>query len=103
VEQSLKEKEARSLRTERVEWKESGVLSDNRQYLRVSLSRFAFDICAAPFGKDFFFSWWLMERQPDATLLVGCGAAIVFLAFLATLIRLGGALAGSLIFLIVLA
>lgn len=42
-----------------VEWKESGLGSGKRIYLRVSREGLNFDICAAPFGTGYFFSWWL--------------------------------------------
>jgi hypothetical protein len=42
----------------RVEHKEGGLASANRQYLRMHRGKFAFDICAAPFGTGFFVSWW---------------------------------------------
>ncbi len=43
----------------RVEHKEAGVASAKRVYLRMHRGKFAFDICAAPFGTGFFVSWWL--------------------------------------------
>ncbi len=46
-------------------WKESGFLSGNREYLRVRRGQFVMDICGAPFGKGFFFSWWLGLIQPS--------------------------------------
>lgn len=45
----------------RVEHKEAGLASANRLYLRMQRGKFAFDICAAPFGTGFFISWWLTE------------------------------------------
>jgi len=45
----------------RVEHKEGGLASANRQYLRMHRGKFAFDICAAPFGSGFFVSWWFTE------------------------------------------
>jgi hypothetical protein len=45
----------------RVEHKEAGLASANRLYLRLHRGKFAFDICAAPFGNGFFVSWWLTE------------------------------------------
>jgi len=45
----------------RVEHKEGGLASANRQYLRMHRGKHAFDICAAPFGNGFFVSWWLTE------------------------------------------
>ncbi|MGH7593911.1 MAG: hypothetical protein ACRELE_08695, partial [Gemmatimonadales bacterium] len=29
-------------------------------------------ICGAPFGKDYFFSWWLVRRTPGFAALWGC-------------------------------
>lgn len=42
-----------------VKWKQSGLGSGKRVYLRVSREGLNFDICAAPFGTGYFFSWWL--------------------------------------------
>jgi hypothetical protein len=50
---------------ERIEYSEGGALSDKRQYLRVRRRRDVFDICGAPFGDGFFFSWWLAELKPS--------------------------------------
>ena len=44
----------------RTTWKERGLLSSRREYLRLRQSRCVCDICAAPFGTDFFFSSWLV-------------------------------------------
>lgn len=41
--------------------KEGGLASANREYLRIHRGKHAFDICAAPFGTGFFFSWWFTE------------------------------------------
>jgi hypothetical protein len=40
----------------RVEFAEGGLLSNQRQYLRLMRERLAIDTCAAPFGSHFFFS-----------------------------------------------
>jgi hypothetical protein len=58
VEKVLSVKKA-PIKTERVDWRERGLFSGKRQYLRVSHEQYVFDICAAPFGNDFFWSWWL--------------------------------------------
>jgi hypothetical protein len=63
VEDTLVSKEAPTS-VDRIDWHESGVLSAKREYLRVCYGRYAFEICAAPFGKDYFFSWWLTKRNP---------------------------------------
>jgi hypothetical protein len=41
-----------------------GLLSHNREYLEVTASSLAFYVCAAPFGKNFFISYWLRELPP---------------------------------------
>lgn len=57
----LKDHEMPNARIERTQHKEAGFLSANREYLRIKHGDIVFDICAAPFGKDFFISWWLYE------------------------------------------
>lgn len=45
----------------RTKHKEGGMLSAAREYLRIKHGDIVFDVCASPFGKDFFISWWLYE------------------------------------------
>ena len=89
VEKALKEKEVPDLRMERTLANERGMLSAKREYLRVTYGRLSFDICGAPFGKDFFFSWWLVKRTPGFAALWGCailiGLPFILLAFVATM------------------
>ncbi|MFP5041614.1 hypothetical protein [Parasediminibacterium sp. JCM 36343] len=47
-----------------------GLLSGKREYLRVSTGKYAFDICAAPYGKSFFVSWWLTQSPGWLTELL---------------------------------
>ncbi len=54
----------------RVVHKEGGLFSSNREYLRIKHANLVFDVCAAPFGKDFFISWWLYETEGTATNLL---------------------------------
>jgi hypothetical protein len=67
-----------NLTVSRVEWQESGLGSGKRVYLRVSREGLNFDICAAPFGTGYFFSWWL-ARIPrillDFAVLFGIAIA----------------------------
>jgi hypothetical protein len=56
VEKELKEREVPGLEISRVEFSEGGILSDKRVYLRMIRERLVFDVCAAPFGKAYFFS-----------------------------------------------
>jgi hypothetical protein len=76
VEKALRDKEVPDLRIERTTFSEHGILSAKREYLRVRYGRLYFDICAAPFGKDFFFSWWLVKRTPGFAALWGCAMLV---------------------------
>lgn len=58
----------------RVNLPEGGLLSSHRDYLRVTRGKFTFDLCAAPFGIDFFVSWWLVEQPGCVT---GCLTAVL--------------------------
>lgn len=50
--------------------KEGGIISAAREYLRIKHGDIVFDVCASPFGKDFFISWWLYETAgPMRTML----------------------------------
>jgi hypothetical protein len=102
VEATLKAKEAPAVSTEVVEWNESGILSAKRDYLRISYGRYSFDLCAAPFGRDFFFSWWLVKRQPDAALLIGCLGIMALPVLLLLLWQMAGFFMGILLFIVVL-
>jgi hypothetical protein len=46
----------------RVEWREGGIFSAKREYLRVTRQEFIFDVCGAPFGNGFFISSWLGKK-----------------------------------------
>jgi hypothetical protein len=57
----------------RVMHSEAGLLSHQREYLRVVRQRQVFDICASTFGKDYFFTLREAEIKPPlsfATLLI---------------------------------
>jgi len=56
IEKELKEREVPGLEIFHVDFAEGGVLSAKREYLRMTRERLVFDICAAPFGKGYFFS-----------------------------------------------
>ena len=56
-----------NLKIKPVTWKQGGPGSGKRVYLRVSREGLNFDICAAPFGTGYFFSWWL-ARIPRVLL-----------------------------------
>jgi len=49
---------------------EGGMLSSKREYLTIRRGEYRFDVCAAPFGKSFFVSWWLTELEGGCLLLL---------------------------------
>lgn len=65
----------------RVTWKEGGILSADREYLRVMRGRYLYDICAAPFGTGFFFSSWMAEKLPSPIWAIGSFLIAVILFF----------------------
>ena len=69
VEAALQPRQIPEYTTSRIDWREGGVLSARREYLRIKRGKLAFDLCAAPFGTGFFFSWWLTELPPSHPLL----------------------------------
>src|ERR1035437_3812838 len=56
IEKELKEREVPGLEIFHVDFAEGGIVSNKREYLRMTRERLVFDICAAPFGKAYFFS-----------------------------------------------
>ena len=56
IENELKAREVPGLDIAYVDFAEGGMLSQKREYLRMTRERLVFDICAAPFGTAFFFS-----------------------------------------------
>lgn len=102
LDEALKAKEA-PVRTERVELGESGMLSAKRTYFRISYERFVFDIGASPFGKDFFFSWWLGRRLPDIGAMVGCLVLLGLPVVLLICLRFAGLIGGIVLFAVLLA
>lgn len=63
VEAGLKRRNIPTSKSERVDYREAGVLSADREYLHVRREKLVFDICGAPFGTGFFVSWWLAEDR----------------------------------------
>lgn len=64
VEEAVRAREVPEATFSRVEFKEGGVASAKREYLRIERGGVAFDVGAAPYGQGFFFSWWLIRPRP---------------------------------------
>ncbi|MEN9582475.1 MAG: hypothetical protein RL641_429 [Candidatus Parcubacteria bacterium] len=65
VEESVRKHEIPNVSFTRVTHSQGGIFSSKREYLRINRGEYVFDICAAPFGTDFFVSWWLGESVKD--------------------------------------
>lgn len=42
---------------------ENGVLGTRREYLRITCDNYRFDVCAAPFARGYYVSWYLAVRK----------------------------------------
>lgn len=59
VEAGIRERQIPEARMSRVRHLEAGIGSPEREYLRVEGRGYVMDVCAAPYGRGFFFSSWL--------------------------------------------
>ncbi len=82
IEKELQARKVPGLAMSRVELSEGGLLSDKREYLRLKRERFVFDICAAPFGTSYFFSFRFVELplgiKPLELVVFFIGLALCF-------------------------
>ena len=79
VEKAIERRQVPAISNCRVDWKEGGLLTAFREYLRISREKLVFDICGAPYGTGFFVSWWLAELRPSA---IGPTLVVLGIAFL---------------------
>lgn len=61
LEDMVKEYEYPGVTCKIEELKEGGMFSGKRQYFSINWERHKFLVCASPFGKSFFISWWHQE------------------------------------------
>jgi hypothetical protein len=69
VEKELQDQKVPGLDISRLDFAEGGLLSDKRTYLRMTRERLVFDICAAPFGTNYFYSCRFAELPVKISLL----------------------------------
>lgn len=62
VQALIREREMPDVNMQVVSWREGGILSDKRDYLRIRRGNVSFDLCVAPFGTGLFVSYWLCEH-----------------------------------------
>ena len=65
VARAVQAREVPDTKVWRFDISEGTVFSAKREYLRIRRRNVALDVCAAPFGKGFFFSWWLVRPGPE--------------------------------------
>lgn len=82
IEEELAARKVPGLEIRRVDYREGGPLSARRDYLRMRRERLTFDLCSAPFGTSWFFSYRLCEI-PAPFPLWQLLLALAFLAGLA--------------------
>ncbi|OQP49835.1 hypothetical protein [Niastella populi] len=70
LENYIRDMKLPDVKVRRVTHPEGGMLSSNREYLRVSRKEHVFDICAAPFGHAFFISYWQVDTSTVIRKLV---------------------------------
>lgn len=73
----------------RVHFKEGGLASARREYLRIGRAKVNFDLCAAPFGTGYFFSWWLTRATPAHPWLWLFGFFLAFMLWFLMLSAVG--------------
>lgn len=83
VEQAIERRHLPDTIRSRVDWREGGVLTARREYLRVTRGSHVFDICGAPFGNGFFVSSWLGEFRAGPLVLLGLIVGLFLLLLLA--------------------
>lgn len=90
VEERIAEQKVPALSISRVDLSEGGALSDKREYLRMQRERIVFDVCAAPVGVNYFFSYRFYAMLP----VVRPWEASVALFFVGAALHLASKLAG---------
>jgi hypothetical protein len=90
VEKELKTQQVPGLEIARVEFSEGNALTAKREYLRLTRERLIFDICAAPFGVNYFYSCRFAELPVKISFLALAFLFIVFLVLLFTSLRFFG-------------
>lgn len=63
IEGRIKEQKMPALEVSRIDLSEGGAFSDKREYLRMRRERLTFDVCAAPVGVNYFFSYRFYVEQ----------------------------------------
>lgn len=82
VEAAVLKRQIPDTKMERIEYREGGAFSGFREYLRIRRRREVFDVCGAPFGDGFFFSWWLADVRPSLPGIASILIVFLYIGFL---------------------
>lgn len=86
MERALLALEIPGLDISRVVWREGGLFSAEREYLRLSWRRIVFDICAAPFCNRYFVSCRQFLGPRTLTEMASLGESVTFAGMLAAFV-----------------
>lgn len=100
VEEALARRQVPQTQNSRTDYKEAGAFSANREYLHVRREKLSFDICGAPFGTGFFFSWWFGEERPHLNPIVKVLVLFGYFVVLGVAVQLAGFIQGLILFLV---
>jgi hypothetical protein len=100
IERDIKKREVPEVATSRVEYREGGIFSAKREYLRVERNNLAFDICGAPFGTGYFVSSWLSKEAPKGGILIFIGFLVACLILIGLFQYLFGFFMGVLLWIV---
>jgi hypothetical protein len=81
IEREIAAQKLPALKMSRVDMAEGGVLSDNRVYLRMKREKLIFDVCAAPVGVNYFFSYRFYEEPGLTPFDIACAFVLLGLIF----------------------
>lgn len=70
LKEDLNSQGIKAVEIKRVSLKEGNAFSSKRSYLRATWKEYQYDICAAPFGKGFFISWWLLYKTSVGQIII---------------------------------
>lgn len=90
VEKELKTQQVPALEIAHVEFSEGGLLTAKREYLRLTRDRLIFDICAAPFGVNYFYSCRFAELPVGISVLALALLFFIFVVLLFVSLRFAG-------------
>lgn len=98
IEQDLIAREVHGMELSRVEYAEGGLLSAQREYLRMMRERLLFDVCSAPFGTSWLFSCRFSEFPVTIRVWEVFALLIALAGFWFSYVSLFGFFTGNIVF-----